>query len=99
SFAAGVPVVASAVGGTPEVVDDDVSGYLVAPGDARALASRLRDLLTDAAKRTAMGAAGRRRVEADFTFEAQSGQYQQLFRRFAGARPSRKASSEFSKVR
>ena len=43
AFASGVPVVATAVGGTPELVEDKVSGYLVPPGDADALAARILD--------------------------------------------------------
>ncbi len=45
SYAAGVPVVATAVGGTPEAVADGVDGYLVPPGDPVALAGRIRDVL------------------------------------------------------
>jgi len=41
AFAAGVPVVATAVGGTPEIVDDGVNGFLVPAGDAQALADRI----------------------------------------------------------
>ena len=61
----------------PEVVEDGVSGWLVPPGDAQALASRLTEVFKSDAR--AMGQCGRRRVEADFTFAAQSIQYQQLF--------------------
>ena len=43
AFAAGVPVVATAVGGTPEAVEDAVNGYLVPPGDPPALAQRILD--------------------------------------------------------
>jgi glycosyltransferase involved in cell wall biosynthesis len=46
-MAAGVPVVASAVGGIPEVITDGVSGLLVAPGDKATLERHLRRLLTD----------------------------------------------------
>ena len=45
SYAAGVPVVATAVGGTPEAVADGVDGYLVPPGDPAALARRILDVL------------------------------------------------------
>jgi len=43
--AANVPVVATAVGGTPEIIEDHLNGYLVAPGNAQALATRLLVLL------------------------------------------------------
>jgi glycosyltransferase involved in cell wall biosynthesis len=79
AFAAGVPAVATAVGGVPEVVEDGVSGYLVPPGDADALAGRLLDALADDERRREMGGRGRERVLGEFTFAAQSGEYQRLF--------------------
>ena len=79
SLAARVPVLATAVGGTPEVVDDGVSGYLVPPGDPAALARRLLDLLGSELVRRRMGQAGHRRVREHFTFEAQARQYAALF--------------------
>jgi glycosyltransferase involved in cell wall biosynthesis len=57
--AAGVPVVASRVGGIPEVVADGESGLLVPPGDAAALADALAALARDPGRRRQMGAAGR----------------------------------------
>jgi glycosyltransferase involved in cell wall biosynthesis len=61
------PVVATRVGGIPEVVEDGVNGYLVEPGDVDALAARVAGLITDPALRIRMGEAGRSRVERDFT--------------------------------
>jgi glycosyltransferase involved in cell wall biosynthesis len=72
SYAAGVPVVATAVGGTPEAVADGVDGYLVAPGDPIALARRILDLLKSEDERVAMGQRGRERIRAQFTFDAQA---------------------------
>ncbi len=46
SFAAGVPVIATAVGGTPEVIEEGVSGHLVPPGHADALARRIGEALS-----------------------------------------------------
>jgi len=79
ALAAGVPVVATAVGGTPEVVEDAVNGYLVKPGDAGALSQRIADALASEEKRLAMGQRGRQMVGDRFTFEKQSRQYQQMF--------------------
>jgi glycosyltransferase involved in cell wall biosynthesis len=58
ALAAGVPVVATDVGGVADVVDADRSGYLAPPGDTAAVASALRRLAADPAARKRMGAAG-----------------------------------------
>jgi len=78
AFAVGIPVVATRVGGTPELVDDGASGYLVPPGDADALARRILDVLAEG-RAAHMGQVGRNRVEQSFSFTAQAGRYQQLF--------------------
>src|SRR5262249_32974414 len=79
AFAAGVPVVATAVGGTPEVVEDGVSGHLVPPGDPDALAGRVRDVLASEERRREMGRRGRECVLQHFTFAAQARAYERLF--------------------
>ena len=56
--AVGIPVVATRVGGIPEVVEDGISGRLVPPRDPRALAGALIELLTDPERARAMGARG-----------------------------------------
>ncbi len=86
AFAAQVPVVATAVGGTPEVVEDGVSGFLVPSGNPQALADRIRDALRDEKQRAAMGLCGRRRVEQSFTFTGQAREYQRLFERLVNGR-------------
>ncbi|MHB1016858.1 MAG: glycosyltransferase family 4 protein [Coriobacteriia bacterium] len=70
ALALGVPVVASAVGGLPEVVQDGVTGRLVPPGDPSAIASAVLDILGDPERARAMGTAGADRVEDTFTAEA-----------------------------
>jgi glycosyltransferase involved in cell wall biosynthesis len=62
AMAAGVPAVASAVGGIPEVVVDGVSGFLAAPGDVATLQRLLRKLLIDRKLGAAIGLAGRETV-------------------------------------
>ncbi len=84
ALAARVPVVASAVGGTPEVVEDGVHGYLVPPRRPALLAERVRDLLNDEGRRRAMGLRGHDRVCQHFTFAAQRVQYQDLFEELVG---------------
>ena len=61
AMAAGVPVVAAAVGGIPEVVVDGVSGFLVAPGDSASLARVLRKLLSTASSARASAPPGANR--------------------------------------
>lgn len=67
--ATGLPAVASCVGGIPEVVDDGVTGLLVAPGDERALAGALSDLAGNTDKRARMGEAARRRAARLFDLD------------------------------
>lgn len=67
AMAAGRPVVASRVGGIPEVVVDEETGLLVPPEDPRALAAALERLLADPALARRMGEAGRQRVAALFS--------------------------------
>ncbi len=97
SYAAGVPVVATAVGGTPEAVADGVDGYLVPSGDPNALANRILDLLQNDEKRKVMGRQGRVRIRSEFSFEAQALRFQvlceELTSRRATAIPADQAST------
>ncbi len=76
--AAGVPVVATAVGGTPEAIADHVNGFLVPPGQPAAIANRVGELLRDPPLRAVFGAAGRLRMRELFTFQAQAAAYLKL---------------------
>jgi len=67
AMAAGKPVVASRIGGTDEAVLDGVTGLLVPPSDARALARAVREVLSDPPLARRLGAAGRARVQAEFS--------------------------------
>ncbi len=86
--AAGVPVVATAAGGTPEVVEDGVNGYLVPTGDAGRLAERIEAVLTAEDRGRTLGFEGRQRVLERFTFAAQARQYLALFAELCGSRPA-----------
>ncbi|MBN1882213.1 MAG: glycosyltransferase family 4 protein [Deltaproteobacteria bacterium] len=66
AMACGLPVAASRVGGIPEVVEDGVTGVLVPPNDADALAAACSGLLLDPAARERMGAEGERRARARY---------------------------------
>jgi L-malate glycosyltransferase len=70
AMAMGRPVVATTVGGIPDVVVDGATGLLVAPADPAALADAVRALLDDPARATALGAAGRARAESTFSLGA-----------------------------
>jgi glycosyltransferase involved in cell wall biosynthesis len=81
AMAAGLPVVASAVGGLPEMVVDGETGCLVAPGDDRALGAALARLVADPDARRRMGAAGRQRVEERFDLPGFRAAHLALYRR------------------
>jgi glycosyltransferase involved in cell wall biosynthesis len=68
AMASGTPVVASRVGGLPEVVQDGVTGFLVPPGDVNALRERLDQLLRDPALAQRLGASARELVLERFTW-------------------------------
>lgn len=80
---AGCPVVATRVGGNPEIVADGETGVLVPSGDAAALAAALLAFLDDPARARRFGAAGRARVAARFTFQGMVDAYQELYRALA----------------
>ena len=70
AMAAAKPVIASRVGGLAEVVDHDVTGLLIAPGDAPALAAAIRRVAGARDWALRLGAAGRERVERRFSMRA-----------------------------
>src|SRR5215469_739934 len=63
----GCPTVATRVGGIPEVIEDGVSGKLLPPGDAEALARAIEELIQNHKAREAMGQAARRRAQQKFS--------------------------------
>ncbi|NEP17550.1 MAG: glycosyltransferase family 4 protein [Leptolyngbya sp. SIO4C1] len=73
ALGAGVPAVSTQIAGNSDLVEDGVSGYLVAPGDAAAMADRIGTLLNDTALRAEFGAAGRAKVEAEFDIHHEVG--------------------------
>ena len=70
----GKPVIATRVGGIPELVTDNESGFLVEGGDVNALAEKILKLMSDPALRERMGQAGRRTVDAKFDLQKNVGQ-------------------------
>ena len=77
--ACAVPIVATAVGGTGEVLEDGRGGHLVPPRRPEDLAARILDLLADPVAARKMGAEARRRVVAEFTFSAKAAAYRRMF--------------------
>jgi glycosyltransferase involved in cell wall biosynthesis len=90
ALAAGRPVVATRVGGVPDVVREGEDGFLVEAGDVDALAERLARLAADPELRERLGAAGRARVVPRYSVERLVDDIDLLYRSLlasAGARP------------
>jgi alpha-maltose-1-phosphate synthase len=83
AMACSTAVVASRVGGIPEVVNEGVTGLLVPPDDPAALAGGINLLLRDPARAEAMGAAGRERAVTEFSWDAVAVQTAALYAEFA----------------
>jgi glycosyltransferase involved in cell wall biosynthesis len=79
AMAIGMPVVTTPVGGIPEVVSDGIEGYLVPPGDADALAARLRELLGNRVLAERMGDMGRKKVLQVFAADVIVKQFDALY--------------------
>ncbi len=73
------PVVGTASGGTPEIVEDGVTGILVPPGNPTAMATALEALIRDPARARIMGVAGRDRAAAHFSIEAHARQTMRVY--------------------
>lgn len=84
--AVGRAVVATRVGGMPEVIQDTTTGLLVAPGDPTAFAAALSRLARDPALRAALGRAGRSQVQANFTAQRAARSFETLYKELE-ARP------------
>jgi len=84
AMAAGVPVVATDIPGTRDLVLPESTGYLVPVGDRAAFARWTNKLLDDAALAKRLGQAGRRRVQRDFTVEKMVRCHAELYRELLG---------------
>jgi starch synthase len=84
AMACGTAVVASRVGGIPEVVDDGVTGLLVPPDDPAALAGALNALVRDPGRADAYGRAGRERAVAEFSWPTVAAATADLYAELAG---------------
>jgi glycosyltransferase involved in cell wall biosynthesis len=81
ALAAGVPVVATRIGGTPAVVDDGETGFLVEVGDVAAMSDRLAELARDAPRRVRMGRLGAARMRERYGLERMVDEMQRLYER------------------
>jgi glycosyltransferase involved in cell wall biosynthesis len=84
SMAAGLPVVATNVGGNPEIVEDGVSGILVPPRDATALKTAMLSLLRSPNRAFSFGKAGRNRIAEFFSVERSVREVENLYERLIG---------------
>ena len=73
------PIVATRIGGIPEVVEEDSTGILVEPKNSRELAQAILDLYKNTDQRKIMGEKGRQRVKEKFTLEKMIREYEKLF--------------------
>jgi glycosyltransferase involved in cell wall biosynthesis len=79
AMAAGLPIVASGVGGIVELIDEGVTGLLAAPGDAPALADRLCRLMNDPALASRLGDAARAKAHARYSFDRMVAAFESLY--------------------
>jgi glycosyltransferase involved in cell wall biosynthesis len=81
----GLPVIASDVGGVPEIVRDGETGILIQPGDEAGLAEAIRRLAKDEKLRRSMGEAGRRLVAEKYDFEKCLDMMERIYRKILAA--------------
>jgi glycosyltransferase involved in cell wall biosynthesis len=75
-----LPVVASAVGGAPEVIQDGINGFLIPSADAAALAEKIELLVNNPQLRVEMGLAARKRVEQSYSLARQAKRLEELYK-------------------
>ncbi len=81
--ACGVPVVATSIGGISEIVENEVTGFLVPPKDPEAMAMRIVELARDRHKKVQMGCNAAKRVRKHFSLERQADAYHGLYQELA----------------
>jgi glycosyltransferase involved in cell wall biosynthesis len=79
AMATGLPIVASGVGGIPELVDNGRTGLLVRPGDSRDLADRLCELMADPARAARLGEAARSEARSRYSFDRMVAAFEGLY--------------------
>jgi glycosyltransferase involved in cell wall biosynthesis len=82
---AGLPIVATRVGGVPDLIEDGIHGLLVEPGDPTALAAAIHDLLIDRARASTFGAHARERRRHEFSLDAMIHNIEALYKELLAA--------------
>jgi glycosyltransferase involved in cell wall biosynthesis len=82
-MAAELPVIATNAGGTPELVKDNISGFLVPTFDENVVAEKILYLFHNQNKAKEMGKAGRKIIEKDFSQEKMVNSYKRLYEKYA----------------
>ena len=90
-MAVGRPVVATRVGGTPEIVEDGVTGHLVPARDPDALATAIVDMCRERDRWPSMGRQARKNVEQNFSIREMLSQYETCYRELLVAKRKRGA--------
>lgn len=80
------PIVASATGGTPEAIEDGVSGFLVPANDPHALAERIERMVNDAELRDRLGRAAKEKAESRFHIRTHVSRTEEIYRRITNSR-------------
>jgi glycosyltransferase involved in cell wall biosynthesis len=86
AVAFGKAIIASRIGGIPDVIQDGVHGLLVNPGDPQDLAAALRDLLTNPARRLAMEQATNKLAKTELSWAASAQKTVEVYRKVVAAR-------------
>lgn len=87
ALASARPVIATQVAGVSELVEDEVNGFVVPPGDASTLAERIKQMADDPELRKRMGEAGRAKVRSDFDVQVEAARIGALFVGQGGSGP------------
>ena len=98
AMAAGLPVIATRVGGIPEAVADGMSGFLVAPSDADALADKLAFLIQSPELRRQMGSAGRKLIIEHFSEAGAAARIMSLYDQVLATSTSPRARSAHARL-
>ena len=88
AMASGIPVVTTSVGGMPEMVQHEITGLVVPPGDSKTLAQAIEELLSNPGRRSMMGRLGQDIVRESFSVEKMVDSNLALYQKVLASRPS-----------